>query len=399
LSIPSADEYFDRIHRIMSVLDGENIKIISAMKKFGPRNLQHISRKSKVPYPTVYTRVNKLESETLLRTWVYPNFSKIGMARAVLLVTPAHGRELLAREALKIPGYWTRVIRCSGECNGYYSVHALPVEHRQDFENYVEQLVTSGLVTDYKILWLGEFTSNIPNFEYFDTKKKTWKFNWPLWLKMFVDQAPTPKLEQVESQKTSFDKNDLLILKELNKDARTKLSEFAKLIGITLPAAKYRFDNLVRKGLVNDWVISILPYPPETSDLLEVRLDFKDEGLLAANEKVLSRLPFVLDWSRVRASNSITTRVFLQRNEVNNLITLLSALVRRNVLERFSMLLLDPMTIECQTFSYEYFSDESGWRYDNRDYIGSLRKLVANFQKQELQTPAFAQAELMEILI
>jgi DNA-binding Lrp family transcriptional regulator len=399
LSIPSADEVFDNIHRIMSVLDGENIKIISAMKKFGPRNLQHISRKSKVPYPTVYTRVNKLESEKLLATWVYPNYSKIGMARAILLVTPAHGRELLAREALKIPGYWIRVIRCSGECNGFYSVHAVPTDYKQDFEHYAEQLVTSGLVSDYKILWLGEFTSNIPNFEYFDSKKKAWKFNWPLWLKMFVDQAPSPKLEQAESQKTSFDKNDLLILKELNKDARTKLSEFAKLIGITLPAAKYRFDNLVRKGLVNDWVINILPYPPETSDLIEVRLDFRDENLLVANEKILYRLPFVLDWSRVRASNSITTRMFLQRSEVNNLITLLSALVRRNVLERFSMLTLDPMTIECQTFSYEYFTDGSGWRYDNREYISTLRKLVASFEKQELQAPAFTQIGPMQTLI
>jgi len=69
MSLPTADEYFDRIHRITSLLDEENIKIISAMKKYGPRNLQHISRKSGVPYPTVYTRVTKLEGEGLLQTW------------------------------------------------------------------------------------------------------------------------------------------------------------------------------------------------------------------------------------------------------------------------------------------------------------------------------------------
>ncbi len=67
MSIPTADEYFDRIHRVISVLDDENIKIINTMKKHGPRNLQDVSRKSGVPYPTVYTRVNKLESQGLLR--------------------------------------------------------------------------------------------------------------------------------------------------------------------------------------------------------------------------------------------------------------------------------------------------------------------------------------------
>src|SRR5947209_2829025 len=33
-----ADEYFQRIHQIMSLLDDENVEIIGAMKKFGPRN-------------------------------------------------------------------------------------------------------------------------------------------------------------------------------------------------------------------------------------------------------------------------------------------------------------------------------------------------------------------------
>jgi DNA-binding Lrp family transcriptional regulator len=383
----------------MSVLDEDNIKIVEAMKKFGPRNLQHISRKSKVPYPTVYTRVNKLESEGLLRTWAYPDFSKIGMSRAIVLLTPAHGRELLARLALKIPGYWIRVIRSSGECNGYYSLHAVPAENRQDFENYVEQLVSTGVASDYRIFWLGEFTSNIPNFEYFDFKKNTWKFSWPAWFKMFVDQAPNPKLDQPEPEKVSFDKNDLLILKELMLDAREKLSDFAKMLGITLPAAKYRFDNLVRKGLVHDYVINVLPYPPETSELFEVRLDFRDESLLAANEKVLRRLPFILDFSRIRASNSLTTRMFLQRGEMNNLLALLSALVRKEILDRFSYVLLDPMTIEVQTFSYEFYTDGSGWHYDNREFIGTLRKLMANFEKGELEAPIFQQVGNLGALI
>ncbi len=132
---------------------------------------------------------------------------------------------------------------------------------------------------------------------------------------------------------------------------------------------------------------------------MEVRLEFRDENLLVGNEKLLQRLPFVLDYSRVRASNSITTRVFLQRGEVNNMLVLLSALVRRRVLERFSYLVLDPMTIEAQTFSYEHFTNESGWHYDNREYIGTLRKLLANFEKGELQAPAFLQVLLPPSLV
>lgn len=399
MSLPTADEYFDKIHRIISVLDEENIKIITTMKKFGPRNLQQVSRKSKVPYPTVYTRVNKLEGEKLLDTWTYPNFSKIGMARAMVYITPAPGRELLAKEGLKVSGYWLRIIRCSGECNGFYSLHSVPSENRQDFEQYLEQLVVSGLASEYRIFWLGEVAINIPNFEYFDLKKKTWRFNWPLWLKMFRDESRMPKVDEREQGKVNFDKKDLLILKELMKNARKKLSEFAELIGVTLPAAKYRFDNIVKKGLIQDYVIQILPYAPEISDLFEVRLDFRDENVLTANEKILGRLPFVMQYSRIRGSNSISVRVYLLRSETNNLLTMLSALVRRKILDRFSYVVLVPTTIESQTFSYEYFNNESGWHYDNREYLGTLRKLLSSFEKGEDQVPMFPQPAEITIML
>ncbi len=384
LSIPTADEYFDRIHRVISVLDDENIKIINTMKKHGPRNLQDVSRKSGVPYPTVYTRVNKLESQGLLRTWVYPNFSRIGLSRAMVLLTTTPGRELLAHDALKVPGYWTRITRCTGDCNGYHSLHTVPSSNRQDFEQYIDQIVSSGLASDSRVFWLDEYTSIIPNFEYFDLKKGTWKFNWASWLKALTPpQKPKKKAPGNADAQANYDKNDLLILNELMKDARKKLSEFAKLIGVTLPAAKYRFDNIVRRGLVQDYIIDILPYPPEISDLCEMRLDFRDEETLLAEEKVLQRLPFALGYSKMRGTNAATMRIFLPRGELNNLLTLLSALVRRKILDRFSYLVFDCVTIEEQTFPYQYYTNGSGWRYDNHEYLTGLRKLASSLDKSD----------------
>ena len=380
------------------MLDEENIKVLNTMKKYGPRNLQQISRKSGVPYPTVYTRVNRLESQELLQTCAYPNFSKIGLSRVLVLLTPVPGRELLAREALKIPGYWLSIIRCSGECNGYYSLHGVPADNRQDFEHYLDQLIPSGIASSYRIFWLGEY-SEVTNFDFFDLKKRVWNFPWISWLKLFLEERKREKQEEKESRRDKFDKNDLLILKELQKDARKKLSEFAKLMGVTLPAAKYRFDNLVRKGFIQDYVINVLPYAPEVSDLFEVRLDFKNESLVAGKERVLRGLPFVLSFSRVRGSNSITARIYLPRGEMNNLLTLLSALVRQNVLDRFSYLALDLMTIENQTFSYEYYEDETGWRYDNHEYLDALRKLVSAFERQEFQPVSFQPMAVSNILV
>jgi DNA-binding Lrp family transcriptional regulator len=263
------------------------------------------------------------------------------------------------------------------------------VENRQDFVQYLDQIVSSGLATSYRIFWLGDYHSHIPNFEYYDFKKRAWRFDWPAWLSLFTKGKVQNVPEEKESSKDDFDKNDLLILKELMMDARKKLSELSQLIGMTLPAAKYRFDNLARRGFLQDYVIQVLPYPPEISDLYEVRLDFGEHKAMIAKENFFKRLPFVLNYSRIKGTNSITLRVYLPRTEVNNLLTLLSALVRGGTIDRFSYMLLDPMTIQSQTFHYKAFDDKSGWHYDNHEYLASLRKLASSSDKAEQPAVTF----------
>ncbi|TMI59615.1 Lrp/AsnC family transcriptional regulator, partial [Candidatus Bathyarchaeota archaeon] len=124
----------------MSQLDEMNVKIINAMKKNGPRNLQKIAQIAGLKYPTTYSRISKLEDGGLLATWAQPNFSKLGLSRAIVYVTPMAGMDALAREALKVPGYWLRVTRCMGESNGYFSIHAVPTANRQDFQQYLDHL-------------------------------------------------------------------------------------------------------------------------------------------------------------------------------------------------------------------------------------------------------------------
>jgi DNA-binding Lrp family transcriptional regulator len=384
LSFLVANEYFERIHRVVSFLDTENIKIVTAMKKYGPRNLQLIARRTGIPSPTVYARVSRLESQGSLRTWIWPDYSKIGLQRAMVLLAPGPGRDPLAQEALKIPGYWLRVTRCMGECNGYLSTHAIPTANRQDFEQYLDQIVASGIASSYRIFWLEEAYSPLINFDYYNHEEQMWKFDLPAWLKDLTSQAIPSAPRESSLIMRVHDKKDLLILKELMKDARTKLSELAKLLNLTLPAVKYRFDHLLQRGFIHDYIIDILPYAPEISDLYEVRFDFKNEGLLNSKEMVVARLPFVITYSLIRNANSMTVRIYLPRSEMNNLLTLLSALVRERVLSSFSYLLLDPGTIQLQTFSYEYFHDGSGWRYDNRQYLDALQNAVSMYEKGHL---------------
>ena len=353
------------------------------MKQHGPRNILQLARESKLPYTTVYSRVMKLESMGVLRTWIHPNYTKLGLSRALVYATPYAGKELLAKEALRIPGYWLRFARSIGDCNGYYSQHGIPSSHQRDFELYLEQVRERGAVKNFQLYWMGEPRTNVPNFEYYDLKNKTWRFEWNQWLEQFTKTRPTTRAKEPAKIEEDFDAKDLIILKELSKNARTTLADMSKLLSMTLPATKYRFDDLSERGFIHDYVIDILPFAPDISQLSELQLDFRNENFLKDAREILATLPFVLNHSSIHGLNSLTSRIYIPRTEIGNLMTLVSHLARDGILTGYHYSEIDPATIQVQTFAFKYYDDANGWRYDNRGYLGSLDNLLSTWPKNE----------------
>jgi len=74
---------------------------------------------------------------------------------------------------------------------------------------------------------------------------------------------------------------------------------------------------------------------------------------------------------------------------MSNLYTLLSRLVRNGTLTNFTYLLLDPLSIKAQTFSYEYYDDKEGWHYDNNAYFGTLQNLLTASEGKDIQQAVF----------
>ncbi len=303
----------------------------------------------------------------------------------MVLVEAIPGKESLARDSLSIPGYWLRIIRSTGKPNGYYSLHAVPATNQQHFQQYLDQLVTRGLIDDYEIFWLEDSYSPLPNFEYYDPKQRNWRFEWKEWIRLIeAGQASEPKKTSPVPSR-SFDKKDLIILMELARDARVTLADIAKELGMTLPATKYRFDRLMDEGYVGDYVINVLPFMPEVSELCEVRLDFTQGIFMKSAREVLSKTPFVIGITPIRDLNSITVRIYILRQQMNNLLSFLSSLTRNGVLTAYSYLQLDPSTQQGQTFAFKRYEDGSGWRYDNREYLEAVSVLVSNWSKNRTE--------------
>jgi len=127
------------------------------------------------------------------------------------------------------------------------------------------------------------------------------------------------------------------------------------MLGITLPATKYRFDHLVEAGYVEDYVTSLLPFIPDVSDLCEVILDFTDEESMRNAMRILSETLVVVTLTPVRGLYSMSVRIYLPPSEMNNLLGYLASLVKESVLAGYAYPRLDPSTQQGQTFAYKYY--------------------------------------------
>jgi DNA-binding Lrp family transcriptional regulator len=368
-------EWHKGIQEIAKQLDQENIKILSAMWKFGPRNLLEVSRRTGIPFTSVYHRVAKLEAKSKRIAAVIPQVSKLGMLRLVVLATASPGSEDRLTTAMRIPNLWRSANRCEGSFT-HFSVHTVPVRFLKEFKTYVRRIAELGLITQSKIILTGDYVPNFPGFKYYDSVSNQWTFRWSRWLAMLKKES-SKTIRDPADYTVLMDKKDILILKELEKNARRSLTDLAPLLGMSLQGVKYRYDKkLVPSGSVKYTAFDVLPYPEEVSACHEVLLKFTSGRAMNKFFSLVDELFFVLGVAKVLRENSLMVRTYTLQSQVANLFAFISQMAEEGMLESYSAIRQDFTGREVQTISYELFDDEAGWTFDLRKCLLDLSKLA-----------------------
>ena len=368
--------YFNGIDAVEKQLDPINIKILTAMWKLGPRNLLRISRQIRTPSTSVHERVARLEAKSGRIAYLVPKTSEIGMIRVVVLVEARAGSEELVTAALKLPNLWRSINLCEGVFT-HLSVHIVPTQFLDDFKKYVRQLLKLGLIRRYRTLLTGDYAVNFPNFTYYDPKLRNWRFQWQRWINVLNDE--TPKLVASDSNRhpINVDKKDLLIIKELEKNARMTLADMAPKLGMSLPGVKYRFDKMVRTGLVQPIDFDVFPYPVEVSAHHEVMLEFTTKHAMNKFLSLTSELFFIRGVARVLSSKTLILRTYILQSQLRNMFAFFSEMAQDGMIRSYSSVRVEFAGRKTQTISYELFDDEKGWVVDMSQCISKLSKLVS----------------------
>jgi len=368
-------DWHKRVREIAKQLDRTNIRIISAMWKLGPRNLLEVSRRTGIPFTSVYHRVAKLEEKSKRLVYLTPQLSKLGMMRVVVLVTASPGSEERVTAALKIPNLWRSINPCEGTFT-HLSIQAIPVKFLRQFKTYVRRLSEIGLIRQSRVILTGEYIPNFPNFRYYDAASNKWTFQWERWLAA-LKKKPSRTIDDPEGYDMLVSKKDLLIVKELEKNARLSFADLAPLLGISLQGVKYHYDKkLIANGIVKYFTYDILPYPEEVSASHEILLEFTSNLAMKRFFHLIDDLFFVLGVAKVLNRNALLVRTFTLQTQLSNMFAFFSRMARKGALESYSAVRQDFNGRERQTVSYELFDDKMGWQFDLKKCLYELSRSV-----------------------
>ena len=349
---------------IIRQLDSTNIRILSAMWKYGPRNLLEVSRRIGMPFTSVYHRVARIEAKSKDIVFLVPEVSKLGLVRIVVLAeaTPSHEREVT--EALKAPNLWRSIGYCEGTFT-HASIQLVPLMYVREFKSYIQELANRNLITRFEIIYTGDYVANFPDFEYYDPATSQWRFDWEGWLAVLTKDGTSEIVSDPEDYPVTVDKKDLLIIKELEKDGRKSFSDIAPLIGTTLQGVKYHYDEkLLPSGIAKHFQFKVMPFPIEISAYHEIMLEFNTKKDLEKFCSLVPRLFFVVGEAKVLRRNALMVQTYMLESQLPKMRSFFSEMTRAGILKSYSGVRLDWGSRETQTISYELFDEEKGWVVD-----------------------------------
>ncbi|MGA2238308.1 MAG: AsnC family transcriptional regulator [Candidatus Bathyarchaeia archaeon] len=372
----TVEQRFRLLGKFMYALDENNIRIIRLMHELGPRSLLEVARAAGLPPTSVYDRARKLEEQFGVLSIANLDHAKLGLRKCITLVDSNPGLEDFVSEALAIPNYWKTITRCEGGFT-HYALHAVPEGQEREFEKYMAAIQERGLVRKCETVWVSDYNYAFPNFRLYDPVNCTWAFEWDKWIDSVKKKEHRKAIHDPSHYAIEADKADLLILGELESNARAKFSEISRTMGISLQAVKYRYDKrILPRGLVKDFIINLCPHPLELADMHEILVSFEDEEGMSSFFGTSEEMFPVLRTAKVLGETKLGIRTYSAHSETGELFGMLSKLARSGLVSDYSAVRIRPETQARQSISAELFEDKLGWKYDLSRHLATLDAIV-----------------------
>lgn len=371
------------MRKLLNALD---VKILHALCEFGPRNLSQIARAVGIPRHTLEFRVRRMQSnpQIFLRMYASVYHTKLGLKKAFVIAKAYPGMEHLLFDCLKVNGFWLYICRSYGMGEGCTAIYAVPIDHCEEFEEFIHELRRLKVAKSIKIYWSTCFQGGRITSEWFDSKGESWIFKWNAWLKEIETQTTSLPytLMEPKSYAINADEIDIKALMWLEADATKNISEIARGIGISRQLAQFHYkEHLVGKNLIEGYDIFVMRYGDTPFVMAYFIVSFYDYTMFAKFANSLLNKFFILTMGKILGRNALLFEVFLPTDKFRKFVDILSKMAGMRLIKSYRYVIQDLRIRSRQTFSGEFFKGKT-WMYDHKNHMDMLQQKVKSGMPQ-----------------
>jgi DNA-binding Lrp family transcriptional regulator len=288
---------------------------------------------------------------------------------------------------MKTHDFWIAVARCYGMFEGCVGVYTIPKDHCAEFEQFLDEVKNLGVARSVEVFWSTCFQTVHSRCNWFDQKSENWNFDWDEWIKEIPTEGTVLPYTLVDPEDfpVKGDVLDVLILKEMEKDATIDFTDLAEKLGVSSQLVQYHYHNhVVRKGLIESFEVTAFHFGRTLSDFLFFIFKFDDGKKLAKFALSLVDKPFASGLGKILGENALFGYMYLPKSEFRRFLNALSKLVMLGFVKSYRYVIQDLEASSRQTISYEYFKSGS-WIYDHKKHIQNLKRLGIERQVRHRQ--------------
>jgi DNA-binding Lrp family transcriptional regulator len=279
-------------------------------------------------------------------------------------------------DCLKVNGFWLYICRSYGTGEGCTAIYALPVDHCEEFEEFIHELRQLKIAKSTHIYWSTCFQGGRITSEWFDSQGENWIFQWNAWIKEVQTQKTDLPytLMEPESWEVCADEIDVQTLMWLESDATKSINEIARNIGISRQLAQFHYkDHLMRRNLIEGYEVFVMRYGNAPFVMAYFIVSFSDYAMFAKFANSLLDKFFIISMGKILGHNALLFEVFLPTDEFRKFVDTLSKMARMKLVKSYKYVIQDLRIRSRQTFSGEFFKNNT-WVYDHKKHMDMLQQ-------------------------
>ncbi len=356
--------------------------LLRALIAMGPRNLAAVARSLNMPEETVRYKLRKFYERGLVFS-VFVDLSRLGLKpyyaelRFSPRWRPSAGQLLQSMYGYSYISYYT------GYLTGSYmaAYFSMPYGAGGHLRRLLDEMAEMGILEEYRLRPAAWVSYKGVDPDFFDPDAGEWDVDWSRVkpLEALPERVDYPD----EPPPAEFDYYDLLIVSELQQDARIAVAEMAERTGANEKTLAYHFNrHVVENGIVRGYLLKWWGAhyaKTNTVSYLELVISGIRRKDVDSLRRILEALPFAYS-SRLleEGEPAYVLQIAMPPNYFNHSVTWLrDRLYELSALDNASFRLLDARESMAFTVPLELYNRESeSWTSRVDELVEKLRAVV-----------------------